>query len=146
MDSWFSRGHPVDSHEWTECDRMTMLTCGGARLMTAIDYAALAQDALEMIEEFGGTVTFIVDPSDVNGKAVQDENDAEVLSAMGLVARSVVTLLVAAAGLSITPAPGMLFDWAGKRWAIPPDAKAVDTLAPNGTDVVLYTIIGVGGG
>lgn len=103
-----------------------------------MDYAAIALRTLTMITKFGGDVTFIADPSDVTGKAVQVADDPETIAALDLVARNPVTLKVAAQSLALVPAAGMLFDWGGTRYV----AKSVEAIRPDGATAIVYTVIG----
>lgn len=117
-------------------------------------YDAIAQRALETITKKGGPVTFpgagtpaVYDPatdtwsggssSVATGRAVQIESDPDRFAALKLVLTNPVTLMIAAAGLSVTPAPGMQMTWAGTTYAI----KDVDPIAPDGTPII-YTVIG----
>jgi hypothetical protein len=75
-------------------------------------------------------------PTPVVGKAVQIESDPQRLAARNLVLTDPLTLLVAAAGLSVVPTPGMTEGWAGVERTI----KDVETVAPDGTPI-LYVIV-----
>ena len=118
-------------------------------------YDAVAQRALAAIAKKGGAVTFpgtgtagtynpLTDTwsggsagADVVGRAVQIEGDLDRFAALKLVLSNPVTLMIAAAGLTVTPAIGMPFIWAGVRYTI----KDKDEVAPDGTPI-LYTVTG----
>jgi hypothetical protein len=120
--------------------------------MTSI-YDAVSSRALATITRKGAAVTFpgggapIYDPATdtfsggggtaVTGRAVQIDGDPDRFAALSLVLVNPVTLLVAAMGLAIVPAPGGTFVWAGKTYTI----KDVEPVAPDGTSII-YTITG----
>jgi hypothetical protein len=109
--------------------------------------AALASRILAAITKHGGVVTFpgtnaggsynevtgvwtpAAPGANATGRAIQKKDDPERFQAMGLTMANAVTLLVAAEGLTVTPAPGMAFQWAGKSYT----AHAVEPMAPQGT-------------
>jgi hypothetical protein len=109
--------------------------------------AALATRILAAITKHGGVVTFpgttggatynpVTDTwsggtpgAAATGRAIQKKDDPERFQAMGLTMANAITLLVAAEGLAVTPAPGMAFQWAGKTYT----ALAVEPMAPQGT-------------
>lgn len=118
-------------------------------------YDAVAQRALATIAKSGAPVTFpgagtagTYDPltdtwsggaagTDVVGRAVQIEGDVDRFATLKLVLNNPVTLMVAAAGLAVTPAIGMPFVWAGITYTI----KDLEDVAPDGTPII-YTITG----
>lgn len=75
--------------------------------------------------------------SAVTGYALQLEGDPVRLASLNLVLINPVTLLVAAYGLSVTPAPNMSMTWAGTTYVI----RDVQVLAPDGT-AITYTVVG----
>lgn len=79
----------------------------------------------------GGTVSF------ATGRAVEIPGDPNRFQALGLVLTNPVTLLVAAQGLTIEPAPGMSLTWGGVGYTI----MNVDRVAPDGETLLLYTVI-----
>lgn len=121
-------------------------------------YDAVAERALAQITKKGGVVTFPganvgtpqtydpatdtysggTPPSDATGRAVQIEGDPDRFKTLGLVLVNPVTLMIAAAGLGVTPAPGMLMSWGGKNYNI----KDVDPVMPDGVTPIIYTVIG----
>jgi hypothetical protein len=119
------------------------------------DYSAVARRALAAIAKKGGPVTFpgagtpaTYDPatdtwsggsagSDAVGRAVQIDGDPDELIALNLVNVDNVTLMIAASGLTITPAVGLTFEWAGRSYTI----KKKDEVAPDGTAIV-YVVTG----
>lgn len=115
--------------------------------MTAIDYAALAQDALEMIEEFGAPVVFLAGPwtnapaTDVTGTAVQIEDDPETLARLGVAVANPLTLLVAGKDLpaGFRPQAPQRLRWSGDDLTI----HATEPLAPKGVGdvVILWTVV-----
>lgn len=122
--------------------------------MTTI-YAPQAASALATITRKGAAVTFpdatgtapVFDQTtetwtagtltDVTGRAVEIPGDPNTYQALSLVQSNPVTLLLAASGLTITPAPGMSFTWAGTAYTV----RLVSPLAPDGTPVI-YTVVG----
>lgn len=72
----------------------------------------------------------------VKGKAVQTENDSEVIATLGLVGKTVVTLLVPAKNLALVPIAGMMLIWAGVTYTI----RDPGPLAPDGIPI-LYTVV-----
>lgn len=119
----------------------------------ATKYASEAADALTDIQDAGAPVTFpsgsppVYDAAtdtwsaDTRGTAssyaLQVKSDPDRLAALGLVLANPVTLLVAASGLAVTPAPGMAMTWAGLTYTI----KLVEAVAPDGT-AILYRCTG----
>lgn len=111
---------------------------------------ALATKVLAAITKHGGVVTFpgtdaggTYDPAtdtwtanpggaDAEGRAIQKKDDPERFQAMGLTMANAVTLLIAADGLAVTPAPLMTFSWAGITYTV----RSVEPMAPKG--VALY--------
>lgn len=122
-----------------------------------MSYAAIASRSLALIKRKGGTVTFpgaiqgtpdVYDPTtdtttpgtpptDATGNAVQIDGDPDKLAALSLILVRSVTLLVAASGLAITPAPNMAMTWGSVGYSI----VTVDPTTPDGDTVILYTII-----
>jgi hypothetical protein len=116
-------------------------------------YADVSARALAQITRKGGPVVFTVGTAPVYTpstgewtagtlatvtlRAIQIEDDPERFSALGLVLTDPVTLLIAASGASITPAPGMPFAWAGVGYV----CKNVEAVAPDGTPII-WTMIG----
>lgn len=117
-------------------------------------YDAISARALKTIAKKGADVTFpgtntgaVYDPatdtwsggssSAVTGKAIQTTGDPDRFAALNLVLTNPVTLLVAASGLAVTPAPGMTFTWAGINYTV----KDVETTAPDGV-AILYKMTG----
>jgi hypothetical protein len=118
-------------------------------------YDAIAQRALAAIAKKGGPVTFpgagtpaTYDPttdtwsggsagSDAIGRAVQIEGDPDELLALNIIQVDNVTLMIAASGLTVTPAAGLTFSWAGRSYTI----KKKDEVAPDGTPI-LYIVTG----
>lgn len=114
----------------------------GACVVTSI-YDTDAADVLAMIAEAGAPITFLADQfrggviaSDVTGVAVEIPGDPDTLTALGLVERNPVTLLVPAKGLGITPAPGVAF-----VWGTPYTVKLATPLTPDRVPI-LWTIVG----
>jgi hypothetical protein len=116
-------------------------------------YAATAQRALATIRKKGAPFTLttasgrVYDPDlgtwtggapvVATGYAVQDEDDPMRFSALSLTLVDPVTLLAAAFGLAVVPAPNMALTWAGVIYTV----KNVEAIAPDGTAIV-YTLIG----
>lgn len=118
-------------------------------------YDGISTRALATITRKGAAVTFpgtgtaaTYDPAtgtwsggvpgaDVTGRAVQIDSDPDRFAALGLVLVNPVTLLVAASGLTVTPAPNMPMTWASKTYTI----RDVDAVAPSG-DPIVYAVIG----
>lgn len=110
----------------------------------ATKYASEAQDALDMITEFGAPVVFVADAwkggtiaADVTGQAVEIEGDPDTLQTLNLIQRNPVTLIVAAQGLGLTVTPGLSFRWADKPYTV----QLATPLAPDGTPIV-WTVVG----
>ncbi|HXG70335.1 MAG TPA: hypothetical protein VNJ04_06935 [Gemmatimonadaceae bacterium] len=121
----------------------------------ASSYDAVSKRALTAITKKGAEVTFpgaatgaaIYDPAtdtwsggtstDPVGRAVQVQSDVDRFKALGLVLNNPVTLLIAASGLAVTPAPGMTFTWAGKNYV----TRDIEETAPDGV-AILYKVTG----
>lgn len=124
-------------------------------------YDGVATRALRTITAKGAAVTFpganvggsapVYDPAtdtfsggsagaQVVGRAVQIESDPDRFRALNLVLVNPVTLMIAAAGLAVTPALGMQFAWAGITYTI----KDKDEVAPDGTPII-YIVTGTAG-
>jgi len=119
-------------------------------------YDAVAQRALAAITRKGGPVTFpgtgtppTYDPAtdtwsggaagaDVVGRAVQIDGDPDRFAALNLVLVNPVTLMVAASGLTVTPAVGMLFTWGGLTYSL----KDKEEVKPDGQTPIIYVVTG----
>ncbi|HXH43299.1 MAG TPA: hypothetical protein VNK51_05545 [Bradyrhizobium sp.] len=119
-------------------------------------YDAVSKRALVAITKKGAAVTFpgaatgasIYDPAtdtwtggtsaDPTGRAVQVQSDVDRFKALGLVLNNPVTLLIAAPGLAVTPAPGMTFTWAEKNYVI----RDIEETVPDGKVAILYKVTG----
>jgi len=117
-------------------------------------HSALQTRVLNAIKKHGSDVTFpgaisgTYDPATdtwsggapgaaVVGKAVQTKDDPERFQALGLVLTNPVTLMIAAKGLGVTPAPGQSMTWAGKTYSI----VDVESVGPSG-EAIYYSVTG----
>lgn len=116
---------------------------------------SLATRVLAAITKHGAEVTFpgapggaVYDPAtdtwsggtpgeDATGRAIQKKDDPERFAALGLTMANAITLLVAAEGIAIEPAPGTTFTWAGTTYT----ATTVEPMAPKGT-AIYYEVTG----
>lgn len=116
-------------------------------------YVAEAASARADIAAAGAPVTFttasgrVYDPDTglwsggtpvtTTGSAIQVKDDPMRFSALGLQIADPITLLVAAAGLTLVPSPNIAMTWRGVIYTV----KNVEALAPNGSPIT-YTVIG----
>jgi hypothetical protein len=123
-------------------------------------YDAVAQRSLATITKKGAAVVFptaggtqpTYDPatdtwsggssSSVTGRAVQIDGDPDRWKTLSLILVNPVTLMIAASGLSITPAIGMTFMWpeSGTTYTI----RDKQEVAPDGTPII-YVVTGSAG-
>jgi hypothetical protein len=117
-------------------------------------YTAVAQRARATIARKGGPVTLTTTtgrvynedtgvwtggtPLVASSVAVQEEDDPERFRVLGLTLNDPVTLLVAAAGLTLTPAPNMALGWGGAIYTV----KNCESLKPDGQTAITHTVIG----